>query len=175
MDYENAVQDKILIMYIIDNLANTASNLNMVDIILESIDIDYFSLQQLLLELSEQKYVASWNEDNRRYYKLTTEGQSALSSLKNLVQPFIFKRIDSKIKAKKKRVKKQPIIFADYIPEDEDHYLAQCKITENDNTLINISINAGSREQAIKFCNVWHNNAPKLYDEIIKLFAKKEK
>ena len=45
----------------------------------------------------------------------------------------------------------------------------------NDNTLIDISISAGSREQAIKFCNVWHNNAPKLYDEIIKLFAKKEK
>lgn len=175
MDYENAVQDKILIMYIVDNLANTASNLNMVDIILESIDIDYFSLQQLLLELTEQKYIVSWTEDNRRYYKLTTEGQSSLSSLKNLVQPFLFKRIDSKIKAKKKRVNKQSIIFADYVPEDEEHYLAKCKIVENDNTLIDISISAGSREQAIKLCNVWHNNAPKLYDDIIKLFAKKEK
>ena len=133
------------------------------------------NVQQLLLELSEQKYISSWTEDNRRYYKLTTEGQSALSSLTNLVQPFIFKRIDSKIKAKKKRVNKQPIIFADYVPEDEDHYLAKCKITEHDNTLIDISISAGSREQAIKYCNVWHNNAPKLYDEIIKLFAKKEK
>jgi DNA-binding transcriptional MerR regulator len=68
MDYENATQDKLVILHTIKRLSKSITNLQMVDLILESTGIDYFTLQELLLEL-ENKELRKENKALKREIK----------------------------------------------------------------------------------------------------------
>ena len=45
MDYVNETQDKLIILHTVKRLSKSITNLQMVDLILETTGIDYFSLQ----------------------------------------------------------------------------------------------------------------------------------
>ena len=81
MDYPNATQDKLIILYIIKKLNKSITNLQMVDLILDTTGIDYFSLQQLLLDLEGKNLISLTHQDGSRYYKITHDGEEMLDFL----------------------------------------------------------------------------------------------
>lgn len=170
MEYPNITQDKLIILYIVNKLNKSITNLQMVDLILETTGIDYFSLQELLLNLTEKNLIFLIHADDMRYYKITDEGHNMLSSLVSLIPDFIIKRIDTKIKTIQKKVEQKEIIYADYFPEDDTNFIVKCKISENDNVLIALTLNVPSKAQAIDICNKWYANPSKYYSEIITAF-----
>jgi predicted transcriptional regulator len=172
MEYPNITQDKLIILYIINKLNKSITNLQMVDLILETTGIDYFSLQELLLNLTEKSLIFLIHKDDIRYYKITDEGNNLLSSLISLVPDFIIKRINDKIRTIQKKVEQKEIIYADYFPEDDNNFMVKCKISESDNILIELNLNVPSKAQAIDICNKWYANPSKYYSEIINAFNK---
>lgn len=168
MNYANETQDKLVILHIIKRLSKSITNLQMVDLILEYTGIDYFTLQELLLELIEKKLILLVNED--KYYKITEEGDDMLSSLIHLIPDFLLKRINLKINAIQKKIEQKSIVFADYTPISEDSYLVECKISENDQILIHLKLNVPTKEQAINICNKWYENPSRYYTDIIQIF-----
>lgn len=171
MDYENATQDKLVILHIIKRLSKSITNLQMVDLILESTGIDYFTLQELLLELENKELIQLINANENRYYKITDAGDSMLSSLISLIPDFLLKRINSKINAIQKKIEQKTVIWADYTPESDDEFIVECKISENDQTLVHLTLNVPTKEQAIEICNKWYENPSRYYADIIKIFS----
>lgn len=171
MDYENETQDKLIILHTIKRLSKYITNLQLVDLILETTGIDYFTLQTLLIDLQDKKLISLISTDENRYYKITDEGEKMLSSLMHLIPDFLLKRINLKINAIQKKLEQKTIIWADYTPESEDSYIVQCKISENDQILINLSLNVPTKEQAIDICNKWYENPSRYYADIIKIFG----
>ena len=171
MDYENATQDKLVILHIIKRLSKSITNLQMVDLILESTGIDYFTLQELLLELENKELIQLINANENRYYKITDAGDSMLSSLISLIPDFLLKRINSKINAIQKKIEQKTVIWADYTPESNDEFIVECKISENDQTLVHLTLNVPTKEQAIEICNKWYENPSRYYADIIKIFS----
>ena len=170
MEYPNSTQDKLVILYIINKLNKSVTNLQMVDLILETTGIDYFSLQELLLNLEEKNLVLLIHKDENRYYKITSEGEIMLSSLVHLIPDFLVSRIDNKIKAVQKKIELKEVIFADYTPESENNFLVNCKICENDTILIDLKLNVSTKEQAIDICNKWYQNPSKYYMDVLTIF-----
>ena len=171
MNYENETQDKLIILHTIKRLSKYITNLQLVDLILETTGIDYFTLQTLLIDLQEKKLISLISTDENRYYKITDDGEKMLSSLAHLIPDFLLKRINLKINAIQKKLEQRTIIWADYTPESEDSYIVQCKISENDQILINLSLNVPTKEQAIDICNKWYENPSRYYADIIKIFG----
>ena len=171
MDYENATQDKLVILHIIKRLSKSITNLQMVDLILESTGIDYFTLQELLLELENKELIQLINANENRYYKITDAGDSMLSSLISLIPDFLLKRINSKINAIQKKIEQKTVIWADYTPESDDEFIVECKISDNDQTLVHLTLNVPTKEQAIEICNKWYENPSRYYADIIKIFS----
>jgi predicted transcriptional regulator len=104
MEYVNETQDKLVILHTIKRLSKSITNLQMVDLILETTGIDYFSLQTLLIELQEKQLISLISTNENRYYKITDAGEEMLSSLANLIPGFLLKRINSKINAIQKKL-----------------------------------------------------------------------
>ena len=171
MDYINETQDKLIILHTIKRLSKSITNLQMVDLILETTGIDYFSLQTLLLDLQEKKLISLISTSENRYYKITDDGEKMLSSLSNLIPGFLLKRINSKINAIQKKLEQKTVIWADYTPIADDSFIVECKISENDQILINLSLNVPTKEQAIDICNKWYENPSRYYADIIKIFG----
>lgn len=171
MDYENETQDKLVILHTIKRLSKSITNLQMVDLILETTGIDYFSLQTLLIELQEKKLIALISTGENRYYKITEDGDAMLSSLSTLIPGFLLKRINTKINAIQKKLEQKTVIWADYTPVSDDSFVVECKISENDQILVNLSLNVPTKEQAIDICNKWYENPSRYYADIIKIFG----
>lgn len=171
MDYVNETQDKLIILHTVKRLSKSITNLQMVDLILETTGIDYFSLQTLLLELQDKKLISLIETPENKYYKITEEGEKMLSSLSNLIPGFLLKRINTKINAIQKKLEQKTVIWADYTPISEDSFIVDCKISENDQILIHLSLNVPTKEQAIHICNKWYENPSRYYADIIKIFG----
>jgi len=172
MDYPNATQDKLVILYIIKKLNKSITNLQMVDLILDTTGIDYFSLQQLLLNLEEKNLIDLTHKDGARYYKITQDGEEMLDFLNHLIPTFLLKRINSKIHSIQKKIEQKTIVFADYTPEDENTFIVTCKISENDLPLLELTVNVPDKEQAISICNKWYKNPSKIYGDILTMLYK---
>ena len=171
MNYENETQDKLVILHTIKRLSMSITNLQMVDLILETTGIDYFSLQTLLIELQEKQLIALISTNENKYYKITEAGENMLSSLSTLIPGFLLKRINTKINAIQKKLEQKTIIWADYTPISDDSFIVECKISENDQILIQLSLNVPTKEQAIHICNKWYENPSRYYADIIKIFG----
>lgn len=173
MDYPNATQDKLVILHIIKKLNKSITNLQMVDLILDTTGIDYFSLQQLLLDLEAKKLITLLHSDDIRYYKITENGEDMLDYLNHLIPNFLLKRINSKIVSIQKKVKQKTVVVADYIPENENTFIVKCKISENDLPLLELTVNVPDKEQAISICNKWYENPSKIYGDILTMLSNK--
>ena len=171
MDYVNETQDKLIILHTVKRLSKSITNLQMVDLILETTGIDYFSLQTLLLELQDKKLISLISTTENNYYRITEEGEKMLSSLSNLIPGFLLKRINTKINAIQKKLEQKTVIWADYTPISDDSFVVDCKISENDQVLIQLSLNVPTKEQAIHICNKWYENPSRYYADIIKIFG----
>ena len=62
-------------------------------------------------------------------------------------------------------------IFLDF-PHNENEYSVKCKIVENNQTLFEVQVYAGTREQAKKIADNWNNNAEEIYPQILEILAK---
>jgi len=171
MYYVNETQDKLIILHTVKRLSKSITNLQMVDLILETTGIDYFSLQTLLLELQDKKLISLISTTENKYYRITEDGEKMLSSLSNLIPGFLLKRINTKINAIQKKLEQKTVIWADYTPISDDSFIVDCKISENDQILIQLSLNVPTKEQAIHICNKWYENPSRYYADIIKIFG----
>lgn len=171
MKNEKDTQDKLIVLYIISRLTKTVTNLQISDIILDVTGIDYFTLQAILLDLSEKGLISMFYEEETRYYKITDEGINMLESLINLVPDFIISRVLKKVDGEEKKIKQKSVIYADYFPEDEDRYVVKCKITEGGKKSVEIEFAVATKQQAVDICNKWYENPSKYYLEIVKMFS----
>ena len=78
MEYAGDTQDKLIVLYIISKLTKSVTNLQLVDLVLDVTGIDYFTLQDILLGLSNQGFISLFYEEEVRYYKITPEGEELL-------------------------------------------------------------------------------------------------
>lgn len=173
MEYPNETQDKLIVLYIINKLNKSITNLQMVDFVLEATGIDYFTLQDILLRLEESNFIDLFYEEEVRYYKITEEGKVMLDSLVTIIPDFIVSRIDEKVDATTKQVKQKSVVYADFFPEGKDNFMVKCKISEGGKKLVEINLSVSTREQAIDICNKWYESPSKYYLEIIKLLGTK--
>jgi DNA-binding PadR family transcriptional regulator len=171
MEYPNETQDKLIVLYIINRLNKSITNLQMVDFVLEATGIDYFTLQDILIQLQENSLIDLFYEEEVRYYKITDQGKDMLNSLITIIPDFIVARIDEKIQENQKEIKQKSVVYADFFPEGKDNFMVKCKISEGGKKLIELNLSVPTREQAIDICNKWYESPSKYYLEIIKLLG----
>ena len=174
-DDETLAENKVLILYILNKIGKSISNDSLLNVVLAVTDMNYFYFQQFLLDLLENKYIASYNEEDHTFYNITDFGKKTLELTQDILPGIIKLRVDSNFKEELDSFENEHSIVAEYIPKSEDYYNVTCKIIDYNETVFEVKTFAGSREQAKDIVDNWKNNAEKIYPQILELLTDTKK
>ncbi len=160
-------ENKLILLYIINNLEAPVSNLLITKIILENKLMNYIFLQQYLDELCDGKFLEKISSADKISYRISPAGRQSLDYFISLIPAGTKSRIDEALLDYKKRCKNETSVFADFMAVNENEYIANLKIFEGSFTYIDLKLTVGSREDARKICDNWNQNSHKLYKKIL--------
>ena len=166
------VENKLILLYLIDKISVPVSNLQLTKLIQENKFMNYFLQQQFLNELLEGRFLETEASDDKAPYKITQAGKQSLGYFSGLIPPGIKGRIDNSIAAIRKNIRNETLITADFMPESENEFTARCKVGEDNFTLMEINVTVGTRNDARTICSNWKNHTQDIYAEIINILTK---
>ena len=166
-DGELLAENKVLILYILNKLERPITNEGLLRLILAVMDMNYFYFQQFLLDLLERQYITCFNKDGKTVYKITDLGKTTLELTNDIIPGIIKLKVDTSFSGELKEKAQKESVTAEYTPKSETEYTVTCKINENSTCIFEISVFAGSREEAKRIVDNWRENAYRIYPEIL--------
>ena len=168
-DSETLAENKVLILYILDQTHKPITNDNLYKLVLTAIDMNYFYFQQFLLDMINTKFIVSYTKETQVVYELTELGKNTLDLTLDILPGIVKLKVDTNLKSTLETVEEEHSIIAEYTPKNETNYIINCKIVENNETVFEIKTYAYSREQAKEVVDNWKNNAEKIYPKVLEL------
>lgn len=166
------VQNKLILLYLIDKINVPVSNLQVTKLILENNFMNYFLLQQFFNELIEGKFLEAESAGEKILFKVTQTGKQSLEYFSGLIPSGIKGRIDNSFSAIRKKIRNETLITADFMPVSENEFIAGCKVGEDNFTLMEINVTVGTRNDARTICTNWEKHTQNIYAEIISILTK---
>ena len=100
-------------------------------------------------------------------------GKNALVLVEDLIPGILKLKMDGNLKGNLNSIEERDSITSEYMPISENEYIIKCKIVENNKTLFEVQLYAGSREQAKFISDNWKENAILLYPKILKILSQR--
>lgn len=166
-DGEVLAENKVLILYILNKINEPITSDNLLRLIFSVMDMNYFYFQQFLLDLLEKKFIICFEQDNKQVYQITELGKTTLDLTNDILPGIIKLKVDTSFESELKETEEEDSITAEYTPKSENDYMVTCKINEKNNCIFEVSVFAGSREEAKKIVDNWKENAYRIYPEIL--------
>ena len=107
--YENSAElaeNKLLVLYVINNLKYPITNAQLTEIILENNFINYFTLQQYISELITSKFLKYKKVNDKNLIYITNNGVNALTFFTDRITPLKKKIIDDYLLSMEDSIKK---------------------------------------------------------------------
>ena len=169
---QKLAEDKVLISYLLNKINNEIKNDNLYNIVSLSEDINYFYYQELITDLKNNNLIIFISQDDCNLLKLSSEGKQAYELTKSLLPGLLKLKADTVLKEQIPNIEEESSVISEFIPKDENNYTIKCKVIEKNETIFEISLYAGSRENAKQIADNWKNNANSIYPKVIELLSK---
>ena len=169
---QKLAEDKVLILYLLNKINNEIKNDNLYNIVSLSEDINYFYYQELITDLKNNNLIIFISQDDCNLLKLSSEGKQAYELTKSLLPGLLKLKADTVLKEQIPNIEEESSVISEFIPKDENNYTIKCKVIEKNETIFEISLYAGSRENAKQIADNWKNNANSIYPIVIDLLSK---
>lgn len=161
------VENKLILLYLIDRINVPVSNLQITKLIMENKFMNYFLLQQFLNELNDGQFLEIETTGEKALYKITKTGKQSLEYFSGMIPSGIKGRIDNTFSAIRKKIRNETLITADFIPESENEFIATCRVGEDNFPLMEINVTVGTKKDALAICSNWKKHSQEIYAEII--------
>lgn len=161
-----SIESKLIILYILDKLDLPLEKFQLSNIVLENNFLNYFTLQQCLLEIESSDLVIIEGEDTP-LWRISSQGRKAVNFLSDFLTIRIKKTIDRYVQTNKLTIKKESEVKSSYRKLNEDEYIVTMKALENGMELISLELNVVSASQAQQISENWKKNAEQVYGMII--------
>lgn len=167
---EELAQNKLILLYIVKSYPYNFSKNELTEFILEKNYLNFFLIQQYLKELIESEFIeVSLVEDVERY-SISKKGNLALDYFHNKVPPIIKEELNIEANTYQAKKKEETQVIAELFKKEDNQYLVNLKLVENENTLFSLYVDVPSMEQAELFCDSWKKKTDFIYSNILKLF-----
>jgi predicted transcriptional regulator len=159
--------NKLIVLYILDKIEISLTNTQITNIILENNIINYFSLQESVAELEKSDLVKLEESQEKLTYQISETGQRTVAMFQDKIPKSVKTLINDYITKNKDRIKKESEIFADFSKNNENEYIVNLKVIENEIVLIDLKLNVVSAKQAKLICEKWKSSSGKIYGQIM--------
>ena len=173
MTNESKIFDsKIIVLYILDIAGKPLSIDQIVKFCEEFDDITYFDICSYIDSLKTSNYIDENLEENTMIYSLNDLGRATLKELLELIPGVNLHNIKKMINKNITKVKTDFSIDTTILPIKDDEYNVSCYIKDGNDELINITLYAGSKEQAKNIAKNWDEKAEEIYNQLLKAMTK---
>ena len=164
-----SVENKLLILYLIDKMDLPLSRSQITEFANECDYMDYYTLQQTLAEMVEDKYLEKTQENNNTRFSISDEGLTALEYFEKHIPGATRARINKYVHDNFNSVKKDYEITANYFLDNEtNEYIVKCGVYDDEKILMEINISVVSRDQAKLILNNWKTRVNVMYMNILR-------
>ena len=160
-------QDKLKLLYILNYINIPLTNIEITNHILENNYMDYFSLQQILGDLCDSKFVKLNSKNGNEYYCISEAGMAALEMFGEKLPDYFTNEIATNFSFFKKELKKQRELIGHYYKRN-DEYIVSLQVMENESVIFNLSISVPTEILAKNICKKWDSNPEEIFGSIIK-------
>lgn len=167
---EELAQNKLILLYIIKHSLDFFDKNELSEYVLEKDYLNFFLIKQYLSELVSGELIELIDDEGKEKYIILDKGTLALEYFDSKIPQDIKNELEEDFKAFSYIEKKATQVLADYFLTENEEYMVNLKLVENEDTLFSIYINAPSLEQAENICYKWKNNTQKIYKTIINMF-----
>lgn len=167
---EEMAQNKLLLLYIIKKSPYTFSKHELNEFILEKGYMNYFYLQQYLSELVDSKLIEISIIDDESKYVISEKGDLTLKYFDGKIPEKMKNELEEEFQAHKSLKTQETQVLAEYFPKEDNQYMVNLKLVENDDVLFSLYIDVASLEQAEMICETWKNKTESIYTNIINMF-----
>lgn len=168
---ETLAENKVLILYILNNVNKAITNNALYKIILSVLDMNYFYFQQFLLDLVKNDFVFTYEQEDQSLYLITDKGVRTLELTVDILPGILKLQVDTNLKHALENAAEEESIVAEYTPINENYYNVTCKIIENNECLFEVKTFAGSREQAKQIVENWKRHAGTMYPSLLEILT----
>ena len=172
-DSETLAENKVLILYILDQLNKPINNDSLLKLVLSIQDMNYFYFQQFLLDLLENKYIIGYTKEDKTMYKITDLGKETLALTNDLLPGIMKLKIDNALKEEVDSVQNLNHAVSEFVPRSENDFIVKCKLIQNNITTFEIKLTASSREKAKQMAEKWEKDYPEIYPIILEMLSQK--
>ncbi|MCH5210765.1 MAG: DUF4364 family protein [Oscillospiraceae bacterium] len=179
MLYQKEIDDSVLIQFIIlytlSKVDSAVTYDALLNLILDNCNINYNDFQVALDNLVHTEHVHAYLESERsQKYEITQKGLNAGELFHANIPIYIREPIDSSVKELFKEVRRKNAVRSAITPVRRDEYSADCQLYDDDNTqILNLSLYAGSREEAEKMAVFFREHSEDIYAKILDAFNEK--
>ncbi len=160
-------QDKLKLLYILNYINIPMTNIEITNHILDNNYMDYFSLQQLLSDLCDAKFVKLNSKNGNEYYSISEAGTEALEMFGEKLPDYFTNEIATNFSYFKKELKRQRELLGHYYKRN-DEFIVSLQVMENESVIFNLSINVPTEILAKNICKKWDSNPEEIFGSIIK-------
>lgn len=164
-------ENKLLLLYMLDKLNMPVSNLKLTEIVLENNLMNYFTLQQYVLELVSSNFLNYMENEEKQMIYITEDGKKVLSMFITRIDDKKKKSVDDFLKDKLESIKKEISISSDYTIQN-NIFLVSLKAFSGTKTILEIKLSVDSNEKAKALCAKWKNSSSELCQKINDLLLK---
>ena len=159
---------KLMILYMLQNSDKALSNSFILDYLLQQENNDYFRVQEAVSDLKESGLIDKNVVGNRSYYQITERGRETLSYVLPDLPESVRKNILNHLKEHHHELRHEILTPADFYPSGNgSSYLVRCRIIEDGNPLLDLSLQLPSREAALEASRSWPLKSQSIYAKIM--------
>ena len=139
---------KLIILYMLSRVDFPLTNSQLSEFMLEKEYTTYFTLQQVLTEMTEGDLIKVESTHNRSLYHLTEAGAKTLSFFENKISQEIRDDVDQYLEEKHYDLKNDTSVISDYYKESNGSYSVRCQIRDKQTSLVDITLKVASEKEA---------------------------
>lgn len=167
--------NKIIVLYILSNSSKPLGITQIVKLCEEFEDITYIDICTYIDNLKQNNYIQEIIEQGTCTYELTPLGENVLKELLELIPGLNLHNLKKIIDKNMTDVKKDYSVDTIIIPIKAEEFKVSCYIKDGIDELINITMYAGTKEQAKNISKNWSMNSEKIYTKILEYMTQPTK
>ena len=160
---QDLTEKKLLILYILKTLGFPATNLQLLRIAAEFKLMNYFELQEYLVELADYALIDLHTKPYGDVYTIMPSGVETLEHFYKRIRLSLRQQIDEYVAQNSDKMRSEKQIITRIKETSPNDYIAECMIIENDFPLLSIGINVPTISHAELILGNWGKNASEIY------------
>jgi DNA-binding PadR family transcriptional regulator len=163
---------KLTILYMLDRAGFALSNTQISNFFLELEYTDYFRVQEVIGNLVDANLIEAKTVHSATQYTLTAAGRETLGFFRGKITEGIEDDVRAYFEQNKWEFRQDNSIISDYRRLRNQKYEVNCSVKNFGDTIINLTLQVNTKEQAESICAHWKKVSSDVYANLMDALLK---